>query len=138
MKMRSQQNEIRGIHKWPLIGALAMVVLALTLVTASVLTRGPASATANTATVADRMLYVVDSGSGKVSVYDAKTREQLGTFGRGEGAFLRISMRSLMRQRTLKQVALTLPFKLVRNRRGDLIITDPHSGDTIRVNAFGP
>ena len=135
--MRSRQNEIHGIHKWPLLGALALVVLTLVLVTATVLTKPQQSVAANEP-VAERLLYFVDSTEGVVAVYDAVTREKLGAFSPGEGAFLRISMRSLMRQRDLKEIDLKLPFKLVRTRNGDLAITDPHSGDNIRVNAFGP
>lgn len=134
---KNPTQEITGIHKLPLYGALAVVVLALLLVVGSVLSNGPVSGNAQ-ATVEERSLYILDEENGELAVYDARTKESLGRFTKGEGAFVRISMRSLVRMRTLKELDLNLPFKLVKSENGDLRITDPASGENIRVNAFGP
>lgn len=130
-------SEIAGIHKLPLFGALAVVVLAIVLVVGSVLTKGPASS-AHSTVIAERILYILDEKDGELAVYDARTKKPLGRFGKGEGAFVRISIRSLLRMRTLKQIDLNLPFRLAKTENDDLRIIDPESGENIRVNAFGP
>jgi putative photosynthetic complex assembly protein len=132
----SQQNEIQGIHKLPLFGALAVVLLTLALVVGAVLTKDDAGKTSETVQM-ERDLYILDEAGGIVSVYDARTKQKLNSFSQGEGAFLRISMRSLMRMRVLKEIDPNLPFKLVLAENGNLRITDPASGENIRVNAFG-
>lgn len=132
-----QTSEIQGIHKVPLYGALAVVLLALLLVIGSVIANGPVD-NKDHATLEERSLYILDEKNGTLAVYDARTKQNLGRFEKGEGAFVRISMRSLVRMRTLKEIDLNLPFKLVKMENGDLRITDPASGENIRVNAFGP
>ncbi len=130
-------HEITGIHKAPLYGALGVVIFALVLVVGAVLAKDDKAVPADVS-VEERSLYFLDAKNGVVAVYDAATRTKLGSFSKGEGAFVRISMRSLMRQRVLKEVDLNLPFKLIKTAKGDLKITDPASGEAIRVNAFGP
>ena len=129
--------EITGIHKLPLYGALAVVVLALLLVVGSVYSKGPVTNKELTS-IEERSLYILDEKDGELAVYDAHTKENIGRFSKGEGAFVRISMRSLIRMRSLKEIDLNLPFRLVKSENGDLRITDPASGENIRVNAFGP
>lgn len=135
MSRTHQNNEISGVHKWPLLGALGLVLLTLMLVIGSVLTKKEAAS--NTQTLSERSLYFLDGHEGRVVVYDAKTKKKIASFSKGEGAFIRISMRSMMRQRTLKKIDHTLPFKLIKTGDGNLSITDPQSGDRIRINAFG-
>ncbi|MDJ0614925.1 MAG: photosynthetic complex assembly protein PuhC [Rhizobiaceae bacterium] len=130
-------SEIRGIHRLPLYGALAVVILALLLVIGSVISDGPVAKNLGES-IEERSLYILDEQNGELAVYDARTKQSLGRFLRGEGAFVRISMRSLVRMRRLKEIDLNLPFKLVKSENGDLRITDPASGEDIRVNAFGP
>lgn len=134
---KHRTDEITGIHKAPLFGALAVVVFALVLVIGAVLTKEE-TVNAGDVAIEERSLFFLDANNGVVAVYDAASREKLGSFSKGEGAFVRISMRSLMRQRVLKEVDLNLPFKLIKTAKGDLKITDPASGEAIRVNAFGP
>ena len=130
-------HEITGIHKLPLYGALAVAVFAMVLVVASVYINGPASHPKHDVSQ-ERFLYLLDENNGELAVYDARTKQQLGRFGKGEGAFVRISMRSLFRMRVLKEIDPNKPFLLIETADGNLRITDPQSGDGIRVNAFGP
>jgi putative photosynthetic complex assembly protein len=130
-------HEITGIHRLPLLGALAVGVFAVLAVVVSVAINGPVSNPA-TNVAQERYLYLLDENEGELAVYDARTKEPLGRFNKGEGAFVRISIRSLFRMRTLKEIDPNQPFRLVETSNGDLRITDPQSGDGIRVNAFGP
>ncbi|MEO0328208.1 MAG: photosynthetic complex assembly protein PuhC [Pseudomonadota bacterium] len=133
-----QKNEIAGRHQWPLYGALGVVLLTFVLVVGGVYFKDTDTAAKETAAQLERTLYFLDGTNGQVVVYDARTRQKLGTFGKGEGAFVRISMRSMMRQRTLKEIDHTHPFRLVKSSNGLLSITDPQSGGHIQINAFGP
>lgn len=135
--MSQHQSEITGIHKAPLYGALAVVVFALVLVIGAVWTKDETKDAATLKPVSERHLYFLDGNNGEVVVYDAVSREKIAAFEKGEGAFVRISMRSLMRQRKLKEIDFKQPFLLVQTEDGNLSITDPQSGDKIRVNAFG-
>ena len=121
----------------PLYGALAVALLAMVLVVASVIVKGPVTTSPQDISQ-ERFLYLLDENNGELAVYDARTKAPLGRFSKGEGAFVRISMRSLFRMRALKEIDPNKPFRLVAASNGDLRITDPQSGDGIRVNAFGP
>lgn len=132
-----RQDRIEGIHKLPLFGAFGVALLAVLLVTGATFAKKEPSAAPVEDAVAERSLYFVDTREGSVLVYDAKSREKLQSFDRGQGAFVRISIRSLMRQRVLKGVDVKQPFKLVEMPSGNIFIVDPKGGDKIRVNAFG-
>lgn len=134
----TNQNEIKGIHRLPLLGALAIVLLTVVLVLVSVLGGIEPVGTKSASSVEERDLYFQDHKNGQVLVFDANSKEEIGKFQKGEGAFVRISMRSMMRQRKLKEVDLKKPFKLVRFSDGNIKIVDPYSNEFIRINAFGP
>jgi putative photosynthetic complex assembly protein len=132
-----RKDQITGYHKWPLFGALGVVVFTLLLVLASVWLEKDAVALPQAETIQHRDLYFRDATNGKVVVYDAKTKKRLGGFGKGEGAFVRISMRSMAHQRKKREIDLMLPYRLVKLSDGNMKIVDPQSGHSIRLNAFG-
>ncbi|MEM9277455.1 MAG: photosynthetic complex assembly protein PuhC [Pseudomonadota bacterium] len=131
-------QEITGIHKWPLFGALALVVFSLLLVFGSVISGVEPVGFNNSPTVTERSLLFRDGNNGEVLVFDADSFQALATFEKGEGAFVRISMRGMARQRINRELDLLSPFQLMKTENGNLYILDPLSDHKIRINAFGP
>jgi len=134
---QERTDEITGYHKWPLLGALGVVIFTLGAVMTSVWMDKEPVDIVQAQTVLERDLFFRDTTSGKVNVYDAKTKKRIGSFGKGEGAFVRISMRSMAHQRKRNEIDPLLPYRLVKLSDGNMKITDPQSGHSIRLNAFG-
>ncbi|MEM8651596.1 MAG: photosynthetic complex assembly protein PuhC [Pseudomonadota bacterium] len=131
-------HEIRGIHRLPLWGAFGVALLSLLLVTVFVVSGAKPVRVADSPVVAERSLIFRDGTNGAVVVRDAHSYRELVSFNKGEGAFVRISMRGMTRQRILKQLDVASPYNLVKTERGNLFIVDPLSLNKIRVDAFGP
>ena len=130
-------SEITGIHRLPVLGALGVVVLTLVLVVSSALTEGGRVRKDMGIASAERDLLFRDGKAGAIIVRDAKSREKLAEFGKGEGAFIRISMRAMTHARRTHSVPLDMPYRLVRNTQNHLSIFDPQTGEFIKLVAFG-
>lgn len=138
MAMTSDRHDqITGFHKLPLFGALGVVLFSLTLVTVAVVTDSGRVERQIGNPVAERSITFRNESAGVVSVLDAETRETIGKFGIGEGAFVRMSVRSMTLNRTSKRVRHDLPYRLVQTSEGRLSIVDPATGHFIKLNAFG-
>lgn len=133
----NRTDQITGYHKWPLYGALGVVVFTFLIVLGAVLTGQPPVGLKQSETVLQRDLFFRDGTEGKVHVYDAETKKRLGSFGKGEGAFIRISMRAMAHQRKQNEIDLRLPYRLIKLSDGNMKIVDPQSDHAIRLNAFG-
>ena len=129
--------EITGIHRAPLIGAAAVVLFTLVVVLASALTEGGRVKKEIGQPVAERELIFRDAKAGAIIVRDARSNETLATYGKGEGAFIRISMRALTHARRVRSVPLGMPYRLVQNTKNHLSIVDPQTGEFIKLTAFG-
>lgn len=125
-------------HKYPLLGVLCIVVFTLIVVLGAVVTKQEPVNVAEASILQHRDLYFRDVTGGKVNVYDAKSKQRIGSFNKGEGAFVRISMRAMAHQRKQKEIDQKLPYRVVKLEDGNLKIIDPQSGHGIRLNAFGP
>ncbi|MEM9330374.1 MAG: photosynthetic complex assembly protein PuhC [Pseudomonadota bacterium] len=137
--MKEQSTaEITGIHKWPLLGAFGVVVFAVLLVIGSVVSGVEPVGFASSPVVTERSLLFRDGKNGEVMVFDAISRQPLAKFEKGEGAFVRISMRGMARQRISRELDLMSPYRLIKTENGNLYIQDPQSKQKIRINAFGP
>lgn len=132
-----QQHEITGIHRLPLYGALAVVLFALVVVAGALVTDSGKVGRTIGEPVAERTIGFRDEAGGIVSVFDADTQQTLGRFGVGEGAFVRMSVRSMTLKRISKRVSHELPYRLVRTAEGKLSFIDPATGHFIKLNAFG-
>ena len=133
----NRTDQITGYHKWPLYGALGVVVFSVLIILGSVLTGQPPVGLKQSETVTQRDLFFRDGTEGKVHVYDAETKKRLGSFAKGEGAFVRISMRAMAHQRKQNEIDLRLPYRLIKLSDGNMKIVDPQSDHAIRLNAFG-
>lgn len=132
-----RQDEITGIHKVPLYGALGVVVLSIVLICFAVVTgKGQVGRTIGKPAV-ERAISFRTNATGEFSVLDAETAETLGSFGTGAGAFIRMSVRSMTLNRTSKGIPYDLPYRLVRTADGKMSFIDPETGHFIKLNAFG-
>lgn len=137
MTQPKSQNEITGIHKVPLYGALAVVVFSLICVLGAVVTQSGQVGRTIGEPVLERTIAFRNDPSGVVTVLDANTQEALVQFGIGEGAFVRMSVRSMTLQRASQRVDHKLPYRLVQTAKGKLSFVDPETGHFIKLNAFG-
>jgi len=134
---QERTDQITGYHKWPLYGALGVVVFTFLIVLAAVLMKKEPVNIEKAETVIQRDLFFRDGTQGKVVVYDAETKKRLGSFGKGEGAFVRISMRAMAHKRKQNEIDLRLPYRLIKLSDGNMKIVDPQNDHAIRLNAFG-
>ena len=85
-----------------------------------------------------RVLTFEDVSPGTVIVRDKTTNETIATFGRGEGSFVRATLRALVHHRQKKGASLTEDFRLERHSNGQLFLIDEATTKAISLNAFGP
>ncbi|MEM7570824.1 MAG: photosynthetic complex assembly protein PuhC [Pseudomonadota bacterium] len=133
-----EPTSFSGHHRWPLIGALCVIVFTVGIVAMSVATqRGQVHGSVGE-TRDERMITFRMEEAGAFSVIDANSEEAIGHYDVGEGAFIRSSIRSLSLNRTAQGVDYTLPYRLVRAVNGHVSLVDPHTGHFIKLNSFGP
>lgn len=85
-----------------------------------------------------RVLQFEDAPQGTVIVRDATTGEQITSFGRGEGSFVRATLRALVHDRQHKSASLEEHFRLERHNGDQFFLIDEATGKTLSLNAFGP
>ncbi len=78
-----------------------------------------------------------DDADGGVSVIDFETGALVRRFEPETGGFVRIAMRSLAHARLADGGDQETPFTLTKTARGRMILTDPVSGRSIGLEAFG-
>lgn len=85
-----------------------------------------------------RVLQFEDAPQGTVLVRDVITGELIRSFARGEGSFVRATLRALVNDRRHKGIPLEGNFRLERHYGERLFLIDEATGKTISLNAFGP
>lgn len=88
-------------------------------------------------TVAARQLYFRDASDGAVHVVDAATLHPVGTVAAGTNAFLRSTVRGLVRERKRRGIGAEIPFRLSAQADGRLLLDDSATGRRIDLAAFG-
>lgn len=126
--------------KKPLFGAIALVLLALTVVTTARVTKlgTPAVADPSADVVAQRDLRFEDRKDGSIVVYDSNSAGLVSTIAPGSNNFMRGTLRALVRERHLDSIGREQPFRLTARRDGHLLLTDPATARTIDLGSFGP
>jgi putative photosynthetic complex assembly protein len=81
-------------------------------------------------------LHFEDRANGDIGVLDATGRE-VARFS-GEQGFLRISLRTLARERLRQGLGPQAPFELTGHANGRLSLRDPATGVRIPLESFGP
>jgi putative photosynthetic complex assembly protein len=82
-------------------------------------------------------LHFADVADGSVIAADAATGETIMRMAPGEGGFVRSTMRGLAHERLRRGISRPTPFELARFDDGSLVLSDPETGRTVRLNAFG-
>ena len=125
------------IHRRASQAALFVVFATLALVTTVQLTGGGAHYSPEGETLAKVDLIFTDEADGHVLVTDAATGEALALYGESEGVFVRAVMRTVARQRRMRDQGPETPVRLARYEGDRLWLTDPESGVEIFLGAFG-
>jgi len=135
---RPNTAENRAAPSWAIVALAAFVLLVLFSVLAARLTGYRPETPELTPVVAERLLGFRDRADGTVLIIDADSGEQIESFSAGEGSFLRGVVRALVRQRRIAEVSSNMPFLLTQHSDGRLRISDPQTGESIDLGAFGP
>jgi putative photosynthetic complex assembly protein len=85
-----------------------------------------------------RALKFEDATKGVVIVRDAQTGELISSFGSGEGAFVRATLRALVANRRRKGFPIAGDFRLERYPGDQLYLIDEVAGKSLTLNAYGP
>ena len=120
-----------------LIGAAALILFALTATATFRLSGSERAGTAPSAIVETISLQFKDEADGGVSVYDYDSGERIWLFEPETGGFVRVALRALAHERTLKGGTPEDAFTLNRMANGRLVIEDTVTGRVIGLEAFG-
>ena len=82
-------------------------------------------------------LLFIDGPKGRIDVLEAQTHTPLAAFESGEGSFLRGILRSLVRERSVRDIDPGGTFQLALLENGSLVISDPATGYWMALEAFG-
>ena len=85
-----------------------------------------------------RHLQFEDASQGRVLVRDVASGEIIKSFGRGEGSFVRATLRALVHHRMHKGASSEGDFRLERHDGRQLFLIDEATGKTLSLNAYGP
>ena len=88
-------------------------------------------------TVSSADLLFIDGPRGRIDVLDAQTQATLAVYESGEGSFLRGIVRSLVRERRVRDLDPGGAFNLALLDNGSLVISDPDTGYWMALEAFG-
>ena len=88
-------------------------------------------------TVSSADLLFIDRPHGRIDVLDAQTQATLAVYESGEGSFLRGIVRSLVRERRVRDLDPGGAFNLALLDNGSLVISDPDIGYWMALEAFG-
>jgi putative photosynthetic complex assembly protein len=125
--------------RYPLIGAVVLVVSAVLLTATVRLAEVPATAQLPEATIVRELpLYFDDTPDGRVLIRNALDEQIVATVKPGEGGFLRSTMRGLVRERRKRGLGPEKPFVLTARSDGRVVLTDPATGRILDLGAFGP
>ena len=92
---------------------------------------------AGTQMASSRSLLLEDAADGGVVVYDAATDTEIARVEPGTGGFIRSTMRGLAHVRQRKGLDAATPFERTLWDKGGLTLTDPATGETRELDAFG-
>ena len=89
------------------------------------------------APLAIRDLTITRSTSDFVVVTDAKTGQEIVSYGPQAGGFVRGSLRAFERMRQVAKVPFDTPYRLIKWDAGGVSLSDTGTGERIYLDAFG-
>jgi putative photosynthetic complex assembly protein len=123
-----------------LLGAAALPVLALALYagTVAVKTPGDPVPAVEAEVVASRTIVFRDGQAGEILVYDQGAAAPFATLDRKQNSFIANMVRLLASERTRRGAGgPETPFTLTKWSNGRLALSDPATGETVEIAAFG-
>ena len=120
------------------IGGLAVAGAAVGRARSDASAPMPAAAASAVPVAVSRALVFSDAGDGRVVVRDARTGDTAAMLPRGDGGFVRGTLRALARVRRRQGVAEAAPFHLTRYADGRLVLTDSATRSHVELAGFGP
>jgi putative photosynthetic complex assembly protein len=87
--------------------------------------------------VSSANLLFIDGPAGRIEVVDAEAGSKLAQYESGEGSFLRGILRSLVRERRIRDLEAGGIFNLSLLDNGSLVISDPETNYWMALEAFG-
>lgn len=127
----------RPFPRAPLLGAAGLILLALVLAAGGRLVGTGEAAIGERASIV-RDLRFADRSDGGIDVIDAALDRPLDVVVPGSNGFLRATLRGLARERKRHEGGPEIPFRLTAWNNGRLTLTDPATGRTVDLAAFGP
>lgn len=125
------------LPKGALLSAIALVLLALVMVTAARLTGLGSTRMILPAVVESRDLRFEDGNDGAVLVFDAHDRNLVDSLAPGTNGFVRVVLRGLARERRMNEIGQQPPFRLSRFQNGQMTLLDTSTNKQIDLAAFG-
>lgn len=127
-----------SVPRLPLAGAGALVLVSLIAVATMRLAGAPPMTVAPSPVTLERQLQFDDAVGGGVDVIDARSGQRITHLEPGSDGFIRATLRSLVRERRLRQLGREAPFLLTAHADGRLTLADPATGRSVNLEAFGP
>ena len=126
------------VPRGPLLAAGSLAVVALIAAAVVRLTGIGATAHAEAPITQERALHFADRTDGGVDVLDATSGRSVAVLEPGEGGFVRVTLRSLARDRKRQGIGAEPVFLLQTTADGRLTLEDSATGQRIDLKAFGP
>lgn len=126
-----------GVPRGALIGAAAVIMVALVSAATAQLTGFTASPEPESKPVESVALRFEDRPDGGIAVLAAKDDSVMEVLPPESNGFIRGALRGLVRQRKLQDMGSAAPFKLTRWADGRLSLTDMATNERIYLDAFG-
>jgi putative photosynthetic complex assembly protein len=122
----------------PLVGAAALVVIALAGVAAFRASGLETTRVAESPVVSQGEFRFEDQDDGSILVLAGGDGTVVDTVAPGTNGFLRGTLRGLARERRRQGIGPEQPFQLVGHADGRLTLVDPATGRHVDLEAFGP
>ncbi len=135
--MSEHSHEI-NLPRGPLLGAGALILLALLAVATVRLTGVGAVKVPDAPAVSVRDLRFEDRPDGSIVVLEAADRHLVNTVQPGTNGFLRSTLRGLARERKRQGIGAEPSFRLIGRADGRLTLEDPATGRRVDLESFGP
>lgn len=120
-----------------LLAAAALIAFAIAAALAARLGGIGASRLEVPPLVEHRMLAFADGPGGRIDVREAGSGAPLGSIEAGHDGFVKVVLRGLARERSLRGIGPDSPFKLGRTADDRMLIEDPATGRVLLLDAFG-
>lgn len=122
----------------PLVGAAALVIIALLGVTAFRASGLETTRVAESPAISQGEFRFEDQNDGSILVLAGRDGTVVDTVAPGTNGFLRGTLRGLARERRRQGIGPEQPFQLVGHADGRLTLIDPATGRHVDLEAFGP